>query len=89
MATGTDSADKDSFSDLLRDIVELDLQDVDSDALREAEYEQTRWVLDELAGKTIKAAEIAERRIVIETQDGNRYFFYGFMGSGAPEKLHG
>jgi hypothetical protein len=23
-----------------------------------------------------------ETRIVIETGDGNRYFFYGFMGSG-------
>jgi hypothetical protein len=86
MATGTDPADKDSFADLLRDIAELDLQDVDSDALREAEYEQTRWILDELAGKTIKAAEVADRRIVIETQDGNRYFFYGFMGSGPPER---
>jgi hypothetical protein len=23
-----------------------------------------------------------DRRIVIETDDGNRYFFYGFIGSG-------
>ncbi len=86
MATGTDPADKDSFAALIRDIAEIDLQDVDSDALRDAEYEQTRWVLDELAGKTIKAAEVEDRRIVIETQGGNRYFFYGFMGSGHPER---
>jgi hypothetical protein len=85
MATGTDPADKDSFADLIRDITELDLQDVDSDALRDAEYEQTRWILDKLAGKTIKAAKIEDRRIVLETDDGNRYFFYGFMGSGPPK----
>ncbi len=84
MATGTDPADKDSFADLIRDITELDLRDVDSDALRDAEYEQTRWILDKLAGKTIKAAKIEDRRIVLETDDGNRYFFYGFMGSGPP-----
>ncbi len=81
MAT-TDPADKDSFADLLRDIVALDLRDVDSDALREAEYEQIRWILDKLVGKVIRSAEMEDRRIVIETDDGNRYFFYGFIGSG-------
>jgi hypothetical protein len=82
MATGT-GPEKDSFAELLADIVALDLQDVDSDALREAEYEQIRWILDKLVGKVIRSAEMEDRRIVIETDDGNRYFFYGFIGSGA------
>jgi len=82
MAIGTDPSGKDSLEELLKDIETLDLADVDPDALREAEDEATQWVLDRLAGKTIAKAELSDRRIVIETQDGNRYFFYGFMGSG-------
>ena len=60
----------------------LDLVEVDPDALREAEFEQIQFVLDDMIGKTIKGASIELKRIVIETNDGNRYFFYGFMGSG-------
>ena len=56
-----------------------DLMDVDSDALREAEFEQIQSILDTLEGKTIRGASIEETRIVIETTDGNRYFFFGFM----------
>jgi hypothetical protein len=82
MAIGTDPSGKDSLEELLKDIETLDLADVDPDALREAEDEATQWVLDRLAGKTIAKAVLEDRRIVIETQDGNRYFFYGFMGSG-------
>jgi len=59
-----------------------ELKEVDTEALRAAEFEQTQWVLDELAGKTIRRATLEDTRIVIETGDGNRYFFYGFMGSG-------
>jgi hypothetical protein len=82
MAIGTESADPmdgASLEELLRD-----LKDIDPDALREAEFEQTRWVLDELAGKTIRGATIEDTRIVVETSDGNKYFFFGFMGSGHP-----
>jgi len=89
MATGSDPADpeeKAPIEELLRDIVELDLQEIDFDALREAENEQTRWILEDLSGKTIKKADIEDRRIVLETNDGNRYFFYGFMGSGGPSR---
>jgi hypothetical protein len=50
--------------------------------LRAAEFEQTQSILDTLLGKTISEATIEDTRIVIETSDGNRYFFYGFMGSG-------
>ena len=81
MAIGTDSVDPmdgASLEELLRD-----LQDIDPDALREAEFEQTRWVLDGLAGKVIRSASVEETRIVIETSEGNKYFFYGFMGSGS------
>jgi len=60
----------------------LNLLEVDPDALREAEFEQTQSILDTLAGKTIRSASIEDNRIVVETTDGNRYFFYGFMGGG-------
>ena len=75
MAIGSGSSG--SLEDLLRD-----LKEIDPEALRAAEFEQTQWVLDELAGKTIRRADLEDTRIVIETNDGNRYFFYGFMGSG-------
>jgi len=84
MAIGTDPSDKDSLAELLKDIQSLDLADVDPEALREAEDEATQWVLDRLKGKTIAKATLEDRRIVLETQDGDRYFFYGFMGSGHP-----
>ena len=57
------------------------LPEIDADALREAEFEQTQAILDTLVGKSIVKAELEESRIVVETSDGNRYFFYGFMGS--------
>lgn len=57
--------------------------DIDPDALREAEFVQAQSILDTLVGKTIGTAQIEDTRIVVETTDGNRYFFYGFMGSGA------
>jgi hypothetical protein len=84
MAIETDPPGPESLDHLLADLQDLNLEDIDPDALREAEFEQTRWVLDELAGKTIAKAELEDTRIVIETNDGNRYFFYGFMGSGRP-----
>ena len=82
MATEGDPPGNGSIEQLLRVLENIDLRDIDPDALREAEFEQTQWVLDELAGKTIKKALLEDTRIVIETSDGNRYFFYGYMGSG-------
>ncbi len=84
IGTETDASDRRKMDALLRDIEGIDLQEIDADSLREAEFEQTRWILDELAGKTIARAILEDTRIVIETSDGNRYFFFGFMGSGRP-----
>ncbi len=84
MAIGTDSKDHGSLEKLLH-LLEVDvdsLKDVDPDALRIAEFEQTQSILDTLAGKTIVRATIEDTRIVIETSDRNRYFFFGYMGSG-------
>ncbi len=73
-----------TIDDLLK-LVEADLErlvDIDPEALREESAAQTQAFLDTLAGKTIRSAKIELTRIVIETTDGNRYFFYGFMGAG-------
>jgi hypothetical protein len=59
----------------------LHLIEVEPDALREAEFLQAQAILDTMIGKKIASAQIEERRIVIETADGNKYFFYGFLGN--------
>ena len=82
IGTETDPADNGKIDALLRDIEDLDLQDIDADSLREWEFEQIRSVLDDLAGKTIRSATLEDTRIVIETGDGNKYFFFGYMGGG-------
>jgi hypothetical protein len=61
----------------------LQLIEVEPDALREAEFLQAQAILETLVGKTITKAEIEDTRIVITTSEGNRYFFYGFLGSGS------
>lgn len=58
----------------------LQLIEVDPDSLREAEFFQAQAILETLVGKTIASAELDETRIVISTSDGNKYFFYGFLG---------
>jgi hypothetical protein len=60
----------------------LNLIEIDPDALREAEFAQAQEILDTMVGKKIATAEMQETRIVITTDDGNQYFFYGFMGGG-------
>lgn len=60
----------------------LELIEVEPDALREAEFLQAQAILETLVGKSITAAEVQDTRIVITTDDGNRYYFYGFLGSG-------
>jgi hypothetical protein len=59
------------------------LLEIDPDALREAEFAQAQAILDTMVGETIATASMEDRRIVIETTSGNRYFFYGFMGNAA------
>jgi len=61
----------------------LELIEVEPDALREAEFLQAQAILETLIGKTIQKAEIQDTRIVITTGDGNRYFFYGFLGEAS------
>lgn len=61
----------------------LHLIEVEPDALREAEFLQAQAILETMVGTTITDADIEETRIVITTSDGNKYFFYGFMGHHA------
>ena len=61
----------------------LELIEVEPDALREAEFVQARAILETLVGKTVAAAEIEDTRIVVTTTEGNRYFFYGFLGESS------
>jgi hypothetical protein len=58
----------------------LHLIEVEPDALREAEFMQAQAILETMVGKTVTAAELEDTRIVITTSDGNKYFFYGFLG---------
>jgi len=82
MAIGIDPSDHNKIDALIKTLEGLDLHDVDPEALREAEMEQTRGILEKIVGKTIVRAELEDTRIVVETSEGNRYFFYGFMGGG-------
>jgi len=59
----------------------LDLVDVDPDSLREAEFLQAQSIMDTMVGKKIVSADLEETRVVITTDDGNKYFFYGFLGN--------
>ena len=60
----------------------LHLIEVEPDALREAEFMQAQAILETMVGKTVAAAELEEPRIVVTMSDGNKYFFYGFLGEG-------
>jgi hypothetical protein len=64
----------------------IHLMEIEPDSLREAEFVQAQMILDTLVGETITAAAMEDTRIVVETASGNRYFFYGFMGSGRPRE---
>ncbi len=58
----------------------LELIEVEPDALREAEFLQAQAILETLIGKTVSDAALEDTRIVVTTSDGNRYYFYGFLG---------
>jgi hypothetical protein len=60
----------------------LHLIEVEPDALREAEFMQAQAILETMIGKKVAGAELEETRIVITMEDGNKYFFYGFLGEG-------
>ena len=59
----------------------LELVDVDPDSLREAEFLQAQSIMDTMVGKKIVSADLEETRVVVTTDDGNKYFFYGFLGN--------
>ena len=61
----------------------LNLIEIEPDALREAEFVQAQAILETMVGKTIESAAIEDTRIVVTTSDGNKYFFYGFLGETA------
>ena len=63
-----------------------DLNDIEPDALREAEFGMVQSVLDSMVGKRIKAASIDEAHIEVRTDDGSVYSFYGFLGTGRPDE---
>ena len=62
----------------------LNVLAIDPEALREAEFTQAQAILESMVGETIAAVVMEDRRIVIVTTSGNRYFFYGYMGN-APQ----
>ena len=67
------------------DMTENDIaNEIEPDALREAEMLQAREILHELVGRTIADVRVEDTRISVATEDGARYFFYGFMGSSLP-----
>ncbi len=78
MSKGPEPGAAGAIEDLERLLANLEA--IDPDALREEEFAETQLMLDQLVGKTIKRATIEPKRIVVETTDGNRYFFYGFIG---------
>lgn len=61
-----------------------DLNDIEPEALREAELGTVQTVLDSMVGKRVKTATIDDAQIAVTTEDGAIYSFYGFLGSGAP-----
>jgi len=60
------------------------LIEAEPEGLHTAELLVARDVLTRLAGKTIASAGVDETRITIETSDGARYYFYGFLGAQTP-----
>ena len=59
----------------------LQIIEAEPEGLRAAEFFQAREILQSLVGKTVIAAEVEDTRIVVTTNDGTRYHFYGFLGS--------
>jgi hypothetical protein len=70
------------MNDRIDELLHLMIE-VEPDALREAEFLQAQSILETLVGKKIIEAALEDTRIVITTEDGNKYFFYGFLGGGS------
>jgi hypothetical protein len=61
------------------------LLEVDSEALRAAEFMQAQELLGAMVGRRVVSAQLEDTRIAIETDDGSVYYFYGFMGEDTSE----
>jgi hypothetical protein len=59
----------------------LQIIEAEPEGLQAAEFFQAQEILQSLVGKTVTEAAVEDTRIVITTSDGNRYHFYGFLGS--------
>jgi hypothetical protein len=59
--------------------------EIESDALREAEFMQVRSLLDGLVGRTIVEARVEDTRIALVTDDKRTFYFFGFMGDDQPD----
>lgn len=62
----------------------LELIEAEPDGLRAAEFFQAQEILQSLVGKSVTSASVEDTRIVMETSDGCRYHFYGFLGCEGP-----
>jgi hypothetical protein len=62
----------------------LSLIEVEPDRLRTAEFLNAQAVLESLIGKTVTSATVEETRVTVATEDGERYYFYGFLGFEKP-----
>jgi hypothetical protein len=59
----------------------IDLLEAEPEGLRTAEFLQAQDILQGLTGKRVVAAVMEETRVVVTTEDGGRYYFYGFLGT--------
>ena len=57
------------------------LRKVDADALADEAVEETQSILNALTGKTVGLVLAEKRHIVIETTDGNRFYFSGMASA--------
>jgi hypothetical protein len=62
----------------------LSLIEIEPDRLRTAEFLNAQAVLESLIGKTVTSATVEETRVTVATEDGERYYFYGFLGFEKP-----
>lgn len=64
----------------MNNVRDMELLDIDLEALREAERVFAQGILDTMGGKEVAKATYEDTRIVVAMNDGSEYYFYGFMG---------
>lgn len=65
---------------VVNNVRDLELLEIDLEALREAERVFAQGILDTMSGKDVAKATYEDTRIVVSMSDGSEYYFYGFMG---------